>query len=64
MNEKTLRNCSPRDRNLKKEQSFSNPNFLQLNVCIAAVKNYFERLSPDKKVIYDFGCGQKPYVSF
>lgn len=59
------RNTYPRNRNLEKETSLWNPLFLQFKFTIDAIQEYFENLPKDRVlVIYDFGCGQKPYSAF
>lgn len=60
-----IRHTSPRNRNFKDEQSLWNPLFLQLNFLIKAARDYFTNLPDDRElIIYDLGCGQKPYQVF
>jgi SAM-dependent methyltransferase len=60
-----IRNTYPRKRNFKKEQSLWNPLFLQLNFLIETASDYFTNLPDDRElIIYDLGCGQKPYQVF
>ncbi|MEF1291644.1 class I SAM-dependent methyltransferase [Vibrio sp. M260118] len=60
-----LRRFIARNRNLAQEQKLSNPVYLQVKHAIDSVTKYLTNLPQDKKlVIYDFGCGQKPYAVY
>lgn len=58
-------NNYPRNRDFKKECSLWNPLFLQHNFLIKTVKDFFSNLPNYRSLlIYDLGCGQKPYEVF
>jgi SAM-dependent methyltransferase len=53
-----------RKRNLKYDQSPKNPLYLQMNVAVREVKCFFDSIPKKGLIIYDFGCGSKPYQVF
>lgn len=59
-----LRLIGKRKRDLKYDQSLNNPLYLQMNVTVKAVKEFFDQTAKDGLIIYDFGCGVKPYQDF
>lgn len=59
-----LRELGERRRNLKYDQSLRNPLYLQMNVVVGEVKDFFSSIPQQGLIIYDFGCGAKPYQAF
>jgi len=59
-----LREIFERKRDLKYDTSLWNPLFLHFYFVIKVVKNFFNSLPETELIIYDFGCGMKPYEVF
>lgn len=59
-----LREIGERKRNLDYDQSPKNPLYLQMNVAVKTVKEFFDSIPNRGLSIYDFGCGAKPYEVF
>ena len=64
MSEHKLRLGYERKRDLGHEQSLFHPLYLHFSSMIDEIKNFFDELPSQGLVIYDFGCGSKPYKSF
>ncbi len=59
-----LRELGARKRNLDFDQSIKNPLYLQTNIAVKTVREFFESIPGNGLHIYDFGCGEKPYEIF
>ena len=59
-----LREFGEKSRNLLWDQSLWNPLYLQMNIVVKEVKNFFSKIPSKGMRIYDFGCGSKPYQVF
>lgn len=59
-----LREINIRERDLNFDQALRNPLYLQMNVVVKEVKNFFSSIPKRGLNIYDFGCGSKPYEVF
>jgi SAM-dependent methyltransferase len=55
-----LREIGERVRDLRYDQSLKNPLYLQTNVAVKSVHDFFSSLPENGLTIYDFGCGAKP----
>jgi hypothetical protein len=55
-----LREIGEKERDLCYDQSLENPLYLQANVAMKLVHDFFSLVPGNELTIYDFSCGTKP----